>query len=97
MGFLITLMSFTLVSAAVMLYLCSSCTISPANRLNVRGILVAGFTSISTFWAVLMKTCSRPALLRGESNSISRHWCVMSGRAEEKSRLLRERIPWDQP
>ena len=97
MGFLMTLMSFTLDSAAVMLYLCSSCTISPANRLNVRGILVAGFTSISTFCAVRMNTCSRPALLRGESNSISRHWWVISGRAEEKSRLFRERIPWDQP
>ena len=58
MGFLMTLMSLTLDSAAVMWYLCSSWTIRPANRLKVRGIRVAGLISISTLLAVLMNTCS---------------------------------------
>ena len=54
MGFLITFISLTLVSAAVILYLCSSWTISPQNLLKVRGILVAGLISINTLLAVLM-------------------------------------------
>ena len=51
---MITFINFTLDSEAVMLYLCSSWTIRPANLLKVLGILVAGLISISTLFAVLM-------------------------------------------
>lgn len=46
---------------------------SPQNRGNVLGILVWGFTSISTFLWVWMYTCSKPALFSGLSINIRRH------------------------
>lgn len=49
-GFFTTLSSFVLVFVALMLYLCSSCTMRPQKRLNVRGMRMWGDTSISTFW-----------------------------------------------
>lgn len=67
--------------------------INPANRLNVRGILVCGLTSISTFFSVRIYTCNNPALFNGLSISISRHWCVMSGRLLPGSRSFLFRIP----
>ena len=76
-------------------------TLSGKNAIYL-GILVAGLISIRTLLAVLMKTWRKlddlplhnrrqltwrsPALLRGESKSISKDWWVISGRALEKSR-----------
>lgn len=42
--------------------------IRPEKRLNVRGMRVRGFTSMSTFFSVCMYTCRSPALLSGLSN-----------------------------
>ena len=70
-----------------------SLPISPQNLSKVRGMRVCGLISMSTFFSVLMYTCSSPALLRGLSNSISRHWWVMSGRHWVTSRFaLRPRF-----
>lgn len=41
---------------ALMLSFCSSCTMRPQNRLNVRGNRTCGLTSISTFLAVCTYT-----------------------------------------
>lgn len=68
---------------------CVDSPIRPPNRLNVRGIRVCGFTSISTFLAVWMYTCSKPARFNGESNSINSDWWVMSGRHPAGSLLFR--------
>lgn len=110
MEFLMTFISFIVVSAARTLILCKSWTanrmdilqmknfnsieatdlpINPPNRLNVRGIRVCGFTSMSTFLAVWMYTCSKPARFNGESNSINSDWWVMSGRQPAGSLLFR--------
>lgn len=47
--------------------------IKPLNRLNVRGILTCGLTSIKTPFAVWMYTCNSPALFSGESSNVRRH------------------------
>jgi hypothetical protein len=52
---------------------CKSWTIKPAKRLNVLGIRTLGLTSIRTPFAVWMNICNLPALLMGESRSVSRH------------------------
>eukprot|EP01139_Manchomonas_bermudensis_P009967 Amastigsp_a339768_1633.p2 type:complete len:136 gc:universal Amastigsp_a339768_1633:593-186(-) len=83
-GFLMTLRSVG-PCAARMLILCRRWVMSPEKRLNVRGSRVCGLTSMRTFLAVWMKIWSLPALLRGESRSIRRHWCVISGRASWSS------------
>ena len=79
----------------------------PGKNAIYLGILVAGLISIRTLLAVLMKTWRKlndlplhrqqltwrsPALLRGESKSISKDWWVISGRALEKSRPFLQRI-----
>ena len=46
---------------------------SPENRLKVLGILTLGLTSINTPLEVSIYTCSNPALLSGESRSVSKH------------------------
>lgn len=51
-GFLMTFNNFCGPSAAWMLYLCNSWTMSPQNLSNVRGILVWGLISIKTFFSV---------------------------------------------
>jgi hypothetical protein len=53
--------------------------IMPENRLYVRGIFVAGFTSMISLEMVWMYTYSRPALLSVESVRVSRLWCTISG------------------
>lgn len=60
----------------------------PLKRLNVRGMRTCGLTSIKTPLDVWIYTWRRPALLSGESRSVSRHWCVMSGRASAMSRPI---------
>ena len=47
-----------------MLSFCSSCTMRPQKRLNVRGSRTAGLTSISTFFAVCTYTACATAGLR---------------------------------
>ena len=57
-----------------------SCAISPLNLLNVRGILISGFTSIlKPFWVRII-TRSLWSLFNGESSKANRHWWAMSGR-----------------
>lgn len=46
----------------------------PLNLLKVLGIRTWGLTSIRTPLAVWIYTWSRPALFRGESSSVSRHY-----------------------
>ena len=70
-GFLTTFMSVSFVSAARTRKLCSSCTMRPQKRLNVRGMRVCGSISMSTFFFVSISTRSAPALLSGESSSAS--------------------------
>mmetsp|Transcript_35533 Transcript_35533/g.110047 ORF Transcript_35533/g.110047 Transcript_35533/m.110047 type:complete len:203 (-) Transcript_35533:32-640(-) len=86
MGFFTTLISVSRPSAARTLSLWSSCTMSPAKRLYVRGIRTFSWNSINTFCRVRRYTLSWPALFRGESKSAMSSWCEMSGRHSDGSR-----------
>lgn len=74
MGFWITRSSFSLEFVDRIDRRWRSWTIRPANRLKVRGMRTEGDTSMSTPLAVWMYIWSLPALLMGESRSVSRHW-----------------------
>ena len=72
-GFFTTLSNFSGELVARIDNLCSSCTMTPAKRLNVRGIRRVGLTSMRTPLDVWMNIWSLPALLMGESRRVSRH------------------------